>query len=150
MKIISTNRKAYHDYFVEATFEAGICLEGSEVKSIRAGNCNLKDTFIFIDKDEQMILKNMYIKPYEKSTAFIPDERRDHKLLMHKKEIEKLLSKVQVKGYTLIPTKIYFKNSLVKVEVGLCRGKQNYDKKSTLKEKDIKRDMERTIKNYKI
>ena len=95
------------------------------------------------------MIKNMYIKPYEKSSAFTPDERRDHKLLMHKKEIEKLLSKVQVKGYTLIPTKLYFKNSLVKVEVGLCKGKQNFDKKETLKQKDIKRDLERTLKNYK-
>ncbi len=148
MKIVSTNRKAYHDYFVESTYEAGICLEGSEVKSIRAGNCNLKDTFILI-RNEEMILKNLYVKPYEKSTAFTPDERRDHKLLMHKNEIKKLLSKVQVKGYTLVPTKIYFKDSLVKIEVGLCKGKQNFDKKETLKEKDIKRDMERAIKNYK-
>lgn len=148
MKIVSTNRKAYHDYFVESTYEAGICLEGSEVKSIRAGNCNLKDTFILI-RNEEMILKNLYVKPYEKSTAFTPDERRDHKLLMHKNEIKKLLSKVQVKGYTLVPTKIYFKDSLVKIEVGLCKGKQNVDKKETLKEKDIKRDMERAIKNYK-
>lgn len=149
MKIISTNRKAYHDYFVEATYEAGICLQGSEVKSIRLGNCNLKDTFIFIDKNEEVILKNMYIKPYEKSSVFTPDERRDHKLLMHKKEIDKLLSKVKVKGYTLIPTKLYFKGSLVKVEVGLCKGKQTFDKKEALKQKDIKRDMERTLKNYK-
>ena len=148
MKIVSTNRKAYHDYFVESTYEAGICLEGSEVKSIRAGNCNLKDTFILI-RNEEMILKNLYVKPYEKSTAFTPDERCDHKLLMHKNEIKKLLSKVQVKGYTLVPTKIYFKDSLVKIEVGLCKGKQNFDKKETLKEKDIKRDMERAIKNYK-
>lgn len=149
MKIISTNRKAYHDYFVEATYEAGICLQGSEVKSIRLGNCNLKDTFIFIDKNDEVILKNMYIKPYEKSSVFTPDERRDHKLLMHKKEIDKLLSKVKVKGYTLIPTKLYFKGSLVKVEVGLCKGKQTFDKKEALKQKDIKRDMERTLKNYK-
>ena len=93
MKVISTNRKAYHDYFVENTYEAGICLEGSEVKSIRQGNCNLKDTFILIDKNNEIAIKNMYIKPYEKSTAFVPDERRDHKLLMHKAEIEKLLNK---------------------------------------------------------
>ncbi len=149
MKIISTNRKAYHDYFVEAKYEAGICLEGSEVKSIRAGNCNLKDSFIFIDKNREIILKNMYVKPYEKSSVFTPDDRRDHKLLMHKSEIEKLLAKVQVKGYTLIPTQLYFKDSLVKVEVGLCKGKQNFDKKEALKEKDIKRDLERTLKNYK-
>ena len=149
MKIVSTNRKAYHDYFVEDTVEAGIVLEGSEVMSIRAGNCNLKDSFIFIDKNEELILKNMYVKPYEKSTAYTPDERRDHKLLMHKQEIKRLLSKVRVKGYTLIPLQLYFKNSLVKVEVGLCRGKQNFDKKDALKEKDIKRDMERAIKNFK-
>lgn len=149
MKIVSTNRKAYHDYFVENTYEAGICLEGSEVKSIRQGNCNLKDSFILIDKNNEIAIKNMYIKPYEMSSAFTPNERRDHKLLMHKSEIDKLLSKVKVKGYTLIPTKLYFKGSLVKVEVGLCKGKQNFDKKQALKEKDIKRDMERTIKNYK-
>ena len=91
----------------------------------------------------------MYVKPYEKSSVFTPDDRRDHKLLMHKSEIEKLLAKVQVKGYTLIPTQLYFKDSLVKVEVGLCKGKQNFDKKEALKEKDIKRDLERTLKNYK-
>ncbi|HBP43482.1 MAG TPA: SsrA-binding protein [Clostridiales bacterium] len=149
MKIVSTNRKAYHDYFVEDTVEAGIVLLGSEVKSIRAGNCNLKDSFIFVDKDEELILKNMYVKPYEKASAFIPDERRDHKLLMHKNEIRRLLSKVRVKGYTLIPIQLYFKGSLVKVEVGLCRGKQNFDKKDALKEKDIKRDMDREIKNFR-
>ena len=149
MKIVSTNRQAYHNYFVEATYEAGICLEGSEVKSIRAGNCNLKDCFILINKNEEVILKNMYVKPYEKSSVFTPNERRDHKLLMHKSEIKKSLSKVKQKGYTLVPTKLYFKNSLVKVEVGLCKGKQNFDKKDALKEKDIKRDMERAIKNYK-
>ncbi len=149
MKIVATNRKAYHDYIVEETYEAGISLKGSEVKSIRAGNVNLKDTFILINKDEEMFLKNMYIKPYEKTTAFAPQERRDLKLLMHKKEIKRILDKVKVKGYTLIPLKLYFKNSIIKIQVGLCKGKQNYDKRQELKQKDIARDVERTLKTYR-
>ena len=148
MKIVCSNSQALHNYFVEDTYECGIVLKGSEVKSIRAGNCNLKDTFALISKSNEIILKNMYVKPYEKATAFVPDARVDRKLLAHKQEIKKMQQKVSVKGYTLVPLKIYFKNSLVKVELGLCKGKHTFDKKDVLKLKDINREVERAIKNY--
>lgn len=148
MKLIATNSQALHNYFVEDTFECGIVLQGSEVKSIRQGGCNLKDTFALISKNNELILKNMYIKPYEKATAFVPNARVDRKLLAHSQEIKKMLQKVSVKGYTLVPIKLYFKGSLVKVELGLCKGKHTFDKKDVLKQKDINRDVERTIKNY--
>ena len=148
MKVIATNKQAYHNYFIESTYEAGIVLLGAEVKSVRQGSCNLKDTFILIDKNNEMYVKNMYIKPYEKATAFKPNERADRKLLMHKKEIVKLKDKIQVKGFTLVPLKIYFEKDKVKLQIGLCKGKHNYDKKEALKQRDIKLDVERTLKDY--
>lgn len=147
MKIITTNKEAYHNYFVLETYEAGIKLQGAEVKSIRNGNVSLKDSFISISKTNQMYIKNMYIKPYDnKDATFKVKDRADRVLLMHKTQITKLFSKVKEKGLTLIPTKIYFEGSLVKVEVALCQGKHNYDKKQVLKEKDIAKDTLRQLK----
>ena len=148
MKIVAVNKSASFEYFVEEKFEAGIVLEGSEVKSIRKSNCNLSDSFCFVRKGEA-VLKNMHIAVYDKSGAFnTRDSRRDRKLLLHKSEITKIVGKVNEKGYTLVPLKVYFKDSLVKVEVALCRGKHTYDKKQSLKEKDLKRDAERRISEF--
>ncbi len=148
MKIVAVNKSASFEYFVEEKFEAGIVLEGSEVKSIRKSNCNLSDSFCFVRKGEA-VLKNMHIAVYDKSGAFSTrDSRRDRKLLLHKSEIAKIVGKVNEKGYTLVPLKVYFKDSLVKVEVALCRGKHTYDKKQSLKEKDLKRDAERRIREF--
>ena len=148
MKIIAVNKSAGFEYFIEDKFEAGIVLEGSEVKSIRKNNCNLSDSFCFVRQGE-ITLKNMHIAVYDKSGAFnTRDSRRDRKLLLHKSEISKIVGKVNEKGYTLVPLKIYFQGSLVKVEIALCRGKHTYDKKQSLKEKDLKRDTERRIKEY--
>ena len=146
MKIIAVNKTAGFEYFIEDKFEAGIVLEGSEVKSIRKNNCNLNDSFCFVRKGE-VTLKNMHIAVYDKSGAFnTRDSRRDRKLLLHKSEIAKIVGKVNEKGYTLVPLKIYFKDSLVKAEVALCRGKHTYDKKQSFKEKDLARDTQRRIK----
>lgn len=147
-KIICNNRYASHEYFILERLEAGIVLEGSEVKSLRAGNVNLKDSFCLLQNGE-LVLKNMYIAVYDKSGAFnTKDSRRDRKLLLHKEEIIKTAQKINQKGLTLVPLKLYFKQSLVKVELGVCRGKHTYDKKQTLMEKDVKREKEREIKNY--
>lgn len=142
MKIISNNKKAFFEYFVSDLVEAGIVLEGCEVKSVRAGNVSLTDSFVVI-KNSEAFLKNAYIKTYEKTTSFKPDERRDRKLLLNKAEILKFQRLVKEKGYSLVATKIYFKGGRVKVEVGLAKGKKLYDKRATLKEKQVKRDMER-------
>lgn len=147
MKTICVNKSASFEYFIEERFEAGIMLVGSEVKSIRKGNVSLKECFIFIENGE-MKVKNMHIAPYDKGSFFNEDPRRDRKLLMHKKEIIRLFSKIKEKGYTLVPLKLYFNQSLIKMEVGLCKGKQLHDKRNSIKEKDIKRDMERIMKNY--
>ncbi len=147
MKTICVNKSAGFEYFIEERFEAGIMLVGSEVKSIRNGNVSLKECFIFVENGE-MKVKNMHISPYEKGSFFNEDPRRDRKLLMHKKEIIRLFSKTKQQGYTLVPLKMYFKQSLVKMEVGLCKGKQLHDKRHAIKEKDMKRDMERIMKNY--
>ena len=143
-KIIATNKKAYHDYFIEETFEAGIELVGSEVKSIRMGAVNLKDSFATV-KNGELILTNAHISPYEKGSYFNPEPRRDRRLLMHKKEIIRLKSKVEQTGYTLVVTKIYFKNALVKAEVALARGKELFDKRRSLKEKQQERDIRRAL-----
>ncbi|MBQ9791316.1 MAG: SsrA-binding protein SmpB [Clostridia bacterium] len=148
MKLIATNKKASFDYFLLETIEAGIVLVGSEVKSIRLGNVNLKDTFIVFDKNSECYLKNMYIKTYDKISFDVPDERRSRKLLLNKREINKLMSKVKEKGFTVVPTKLYFKDNKVKVEIALAKGKHTYDKKETLQNKDIERDMQRQIKRY--
>ncbi len=149
MKQIAYNRHAAYEYFILDKFEAGIVLEGAEVKSLRAGNCNLKDSFCLLYKGE-LYLKNMHIPLYDKAGAFnSKDSKRDRKLLMHKREIFRLAGKINEKGFTLVPLSLYFSGSLVKVEIALCKGKQNYDKKQTIADRDIKREMEREIKRYK-
>ena len=147
-KTLINNRAAAHEYFIVDSFESGIVLDGGEVKSLRKGGGNLKDSFCFIENGE-MFLKNAHITVYDKAGAFnIKSAKRERKLLLKKQEIAKIKSKVAEQGYTLIPLKMYLKGSLIKVELGLCKGKHTYDKKQTLKEKDIKRETERQIKNY--
>ena len=148
-KIITTNRYASHEYFILDRIEAGIVLEGSEVKSLRLGSANLKDSFCVV-QNNQLVIKNMHIALYEKAGAFnTKDAKRDRKLLLHKDEIIKLHAKITQKGLTLVPLKLYFKQSLIKIELGLCQGKHTYDKKRSIMEKDIKREKEREIKNYR-
>ncbi|MBR2967734.1 MAG: SsrA-binding protein SmpB [Clostridia bacterium] len=144
-KLIQQNKKAYFDYFIEETFEAGICLVGSEVKSIKLGKVNLKDSYCDIEKGE-VFLKNCFVTSYEKGSYFNKDEKRPRKLLLHRYQINKLIGKVKEKGYTLIPTKIYFLDNHVKVEIALAKGKHNYDKRASIKEKEVKRIVERQIK----
>ena len=149
MKTIAYNRYATYEYFILEKYEAGIALEGAEVKSLRAGNCNLKDSFCFI-RDGQLTLKNAHIAVYDKAGAFsTKDSKRDRKLLMHRSEIDKIVGKINEKGYTLIPLSLYFSFILVKVEVALCKGKQSFDKKRAIAEKDEKRALERQIKEYR-
>ena len=145
-KIIALNRKARHDYFVDDTYEAGIALYGTEVKSLRMGAVNLKDSFCTI-KDAELYACGVHISPYEKGNIFNREPLRDKKLLMHKKEILKLLGLVAQKGYTLIPLSLYFSGSHVKMEVGLCRGKKLYDKREDMAKRDSKREIERNMKN---
>ncbi len=147
MKIITNNKKAYHDFFVSDLVEAGISLEGSEVKSVRAGGININDAFIII-KNGEAWLKNCYIKTYEKTASFIPDTRRNRKLLLHKEQILKLEKKTKEKGFSIIPLKVYLNDGLVKVEIGLAKGKKLYDKRDSLKDKAVKREIERAIKSY--
>lgn len=148
-KTICLNRQATHEYFILERYEAGIMLEGSEVKSLRLGNANLKDSFCIMQNNE-LVIKNMHIALYDKAGAFnTKDSRRDRKLLLHREEITKLNSKVSQKGLTIIPLKLYFKQSLIKMELGLCQGKHTYDKKRSIMEKDIKRENERQLKNYR-
>ncbi len=147
-KQIAANRKAYHDYFIDDKYEAGISLVGTEVKSLRAGQVNLKDSYCSI-KDGEIFANGIHISPYEKGNIFNRDPRRIRKLLMHKREILKLFSLVSQKGYTLVPLSLYFKDSKVKVEIGLCRGKKLYDKRDSEAEKQANRDSERVRKtNY--
>lgn len=145
MKLITNNKKAFHDYFISDLYEAGIVLEGSEVKSIRSGGVNINDSFVNI-KNGEIFIRNAYIKPYENTGAFQPDTRKTRKLLMHRSEIDKLERKTMEKGFSLIPTKIYFKDGKVKVEIGLAKGKKLYDKRESLKEKSIKKDIDRAMK----
>lgn len=145
VKVIAKNSKAFHDYFIEDTYEAGIELAGTEVKSIRMGNVNLKDSFCII-KDGQMTVLGMHISPYEKGNIFNKDPRRPRRLLMHKREILKLFNKVKQDGYSLVPVKIYFKGPRVKLEVGLARGKKLYDKREAAAKRDAKRMMDRAMK----
>lgn len=148
MKTIAENREAYFEYFVEDKFEAGISLDGGEVKSIRAGNVSLKDAYCSVFRGE-MWMKGMHIAVYDKVGKFnVKDSRRDRRLLLHKSEINRLLGKMQEKGYTVVPLRLYFKQALVKVELGLCKGKHTYDKKQSLKEKDLDRSAQRDLKNY--
>ena len=148
MKQIAYNRSAGYEYFIEEKFEAGIVLEGAEVKSLRAGNCNLKDSFCFI-RNGEVTLKNMHIAVYDKGGAFnSKDSKRDRKLLMHRREIDRIVGKINAKGMTLVPISLYFKDNLVKVEVALCHGKQSYDKKQTIKKRDEERDVARQLAKY--
>ena len=140
--VISVNRKAYHDYFIEDTYEAGIVLAGSEVKSLRLHNVSFVDSYVQINGND-VILINLNISPYEKGSFFNLPPKRDRRLLLNKKEINKLKALVEKKGYTLVPTKLYFKQSLVKVEVGVALGKHTYDKRRAIMEKDLKRNEER-------
>ena len=136
---LAENRKARHDYFVEETMEAGIELVGTEVKSIRGGKCNLKDCYADVRNGEIFIL-NMHISPYEQGNIFNVDPLRERKLLLHKSEIRKLDNKLKLEGYTLIPLKLYFVRGKAKIELGLCKGKKNYDKRESIKERDLKRE----------
>ena len=144
-KIIAQNRKAYHDYFVDETYEAGIALYGTEIKSLRLGQVNLKDSYCYID-DLELFAKGIHISPYEKGNIFNRDPLRDRKLLMHKREIMKLRSKIEADGYTLVPLSLYFSGKNVKVEVGLCKGKKMYDKRATEAKKQAQRDIDRAEK----
>lgn len=140
------NRKAYHDYFIEEKLECGISLKGNEVKSIIEGRASLKESWISIDNNE-LIIKNMHITPWETSNKFDVDEKRDRKLLAHKNEINDFSKKIKLQGYTLIPLKVYYSNKKVKVEIGLAKGKHNYDKRAVEKEKQIKKDINRAFAN---
>ena len=145
IKLIANNKKAYHDYFIEDTWEAGIALVGTEVKSLRMGKCSLKESFIQIHKGEVFIY-NMHISPYEKGNIFNKDPLRPRKLLVHRYEINKIVGKIDQKGYTLVPLQIYFKGSLVKVEFALAKGKKLYDKRQDIAKKDQRREAERDFK----
>ncbi len=145
---ICANKKALHDYFVLDRYEAGIVLAGSEVKSLRKGACNLRDSYCYISKGE-VFVRGMHIASYDLGGAFSPkDSKRDRKLLLNRAEIAKIGGKIKEKGYTLIPLSLYFKESLVKVEIAVCQGKHTYDKRRTIAEKDQRREMERDIKEY--
>ena len=145
IKLVANNKKAYHDYFIEDKYETGIELFGTEVKSIRMGKCSIKEAFVRIDKGEVYIY-GMHINPYEKGNIFNKDPLRVRKLLLHKSEINRMASKVKEKGFTLVPLQVYFKGSLVKVEIGLARGKKLYDKRDDIAKKDQRRETEREFK----
>lgn len=144
-KLIANNKKAYHDYFILEKYEAGLVLHGTEVKSLRMGKCSIKEAFIRVE-DGEMYIYGMHISPYEKGNIFNKDPLRVRKLLLHKLEIRRLMSKIKEKGYTLVPLQVYFKGSLVKVEIGLARGKKLYDKRDDLAKKDAKREIDRAFK----
>lgn len=145
VKLIANNKKARHDYFIEEVYEAGIALHGTEVKSLRLGQCSIKEAFIGI-KDGEMYIHHMHINPYEKGSIFNKDPLRVKKLLLHKQEINKLAGQVKVAGYTIVPLRVYLKGSLVKVEIGLARGKKLYDKRQDIAKKDQEREARRDFK----
>ena len=145
IKLIANNKKAYHDYFIEDTYEAGIVLHGTEVKSLRMGHCSVKEAFIRPD-DGEIFVYQMHISPYEKGNIFNKDPLRPRKLLLHRNEINKIMGQVAVKGYTLVPLKVYFKGSLVKIEIGLARSKKLYDKRQDIAKKDQRRETESDFK----
>ncbi len=145
-KTITVNRQARHEYFIVESYEAGIELFGTEVKSLRAGSCNLKDSWCDI-KDGELFIKQMHIAPYTHGNIFNRDSYRDRRLLMHKREIMKLMGQVAQQGYTLIPLSLYFKGSRVKVQLGLCKGKQLHDKRADMAKRDAKRDIERALRD---
>ena len=146
IKTAAQNRKAFHDYYVEERYEAGIELAGTEVKSIRAGTLNLKDAYCAV-KDGELFVHGMHISPYEKGNIFNKDPIRVRRLLMHRREIRKLHALVKQDGYTLVPLSVYFKDARVKVEIGLCKGKKNYNKRDAAAQRDAKREMERAMKS---
>lgn len=145
VKTIAQNKKAYHEYFIEDKFEAGIALSGTEVKSIRMGKVNIKESYVNYNKGE-MFIYGMHISPYEKGNIFNKDPMRTRKLLLHKREINKIFGLMQRQGYTVIPVSCYFKNSIVKIEIALAKGKKLYDKRATEAKKNASRDMERALK----
>lgn len=146
MKLLANNKKAFHDYFIEEKYEAGLALKGSEVKSIKAGKVSIKEAFIS-DRKGEMFVYGMHVTPYKEGYDKI-DPTRTRKLLLHKKEIEKLVGKKTADGYTLVPLKVYENNGLVKIEIALAKGKKMYDKRESIKRKDDKRRVERALKNY--
>lgn len=148
IKMVANNKKAYHDYFIDDKFEAGIELFGTEVKSIRMGKCSIKEAFIKIESDGQVYVFGMHISPYEKGNIFNKDPLRVRKLLLHKKEILKIFGKMKEQGITVVPLQVYFSGSLVKIEIGLAKGKKLYDKRETIAKKDQKREAQREFKAF--
>ena len=146
IKPVAQNRRAYHDYFVEESYECGLCLQGTEVKSIRQGRVNLKESFAMA-RGQEIFVEGMHISPYEQGSIFNHDPLRPKKLLMHKSEIRKLSGQVQRQGYALVPLQIYLKDGRMKLELGLCKGKHTHDKRDDAAEKDAKRDMQRAMRN---
>lgn len=144
-KLIANNKKAYHDYFIDETYEAGIALHGTEVKSMRMGKCSIKESFIRIE-DGEVYVYGMHVSPYEKGNIFNKDPLRIKKLLLHRAEINKMQGRIKEKGYTLVPLQVYFSNGRVKVEIGLARGKKLYDKREDIAKKDQKREAEKEFK----
>lgn len=146
-RLIANNKKAYHDYFIDEAYEAGIALVGTEVKSLRMGKCSIKEAYISMVNGEALIY-GMNISPYEKGNIFNKDPLRPRKLLLHRQELNKLWGAIQQKGFTIVPLKVYLKGSLVKVEIGVARGKKQYDKRADIAKRDAKRSMERAFKEY--
>ena len=144
-KLVANNKKAYHDFFIDETYECGIALHGTEVKSMRMGKCSIKEAFVRIE-DGEVFVYGMHVSPYEKGNIFNKDPLRVKKLLLHKYEINKLLGKIKEKGYTLVPLQVYFKDGKVKVEIGLARGKKLYDKRDTIAKNDMRRQAEKDFK----
>lgn len=147
MKIVATNKKAYHNFFISDLLEVGVVLQGCEVKSIRTGHVSLNESFVTVENHE-LILRNAYIKPYENAGSFVPESRKNRKLLLHKSEILKFEKKMKEKGYSIIPTKIYFSKGKVKIEIGLGKGKKLFDKREALKEKSVQKEIDRFKKNF--
>ncbi len=145
-KLIANNKKVYHEYFLEEIYEAGISLHGTEVKSIRMGKCSIKEAFVRIEKDGEVYIYGMHVSPYEKGNIFNKDPLRPKKLLLHKKEIQKLIGKIAEKGYTLVPVEVYLSKGLVKVQIALAKGKKLYDKRQDIAKKDQRREAERDYK----
>ena len=145
IKLIANNKKAYHDYFIEEQYEAGVALHGTEVKSLRQSRCSIKESFVRIENNE-VVIYGMHISPYEKGNIFNRDPLRVKKLLLHRYEINKLQGKIAEKGYTLVPLKVYLKDSLIKVEIGLAKGKKLFDKRADIAKKDMRREAERDFK----
>ena len=145
-KLVANNKKVYHEYFLEEICEAGIALHGTEVKSIRMGKCSIKESFVRIEKNGEVYIYGMHVSPYEKGNIFNKDPLRPKKLLLHKKEIQKLVGKIAEKGYTLVPVEVYLKDGLVKVQIALAKGKKLYDKRQDIAKKDMKREAEKEFK----